>query len=178
MPSVLPGSELNSAAPAPAGTSDCLNPEELDRIAHRVRETAPSRFPDSFTDLAMTTDVVRVFRKPSAAFDTWVAQEFPGGCVELAEARYSGREVQALRARVDADRDYWQARGITLHTVAVDADGTIRIDVDGPNVTRAEKELPARYHNTRVLIKSRTTVPPGAEADPVPPGTPLLPTPK
>lgn len=153
---------------APAAAADCTNPETLLRIAEGLRATAPARFPESFTDVEITSEAVVVFRKPSTAFDEWAAQE----CVTLVDALHSAPELRALRDRVEADRDYWKGRGIVLNTVAVDPDGTIRIGVNEEDVERAQKEIVARYGDVRITAISDAPTGHG-----VPPGSANLPLP-
>jgi hypothetical protein len=130
----------------------------LDRTATRLRPEAESRYADSFADLEIT-DRLRVYRKPSAGFDAWVMKDFAADCVELVDAPYSGRELQAFRDRVDADRDYFEKQGIVLNSVSVDVDGTITIGVDADQVGKAEDRIPGRYA-THVVIVEEGPVPP------------------
>jgi hypothetical protein len=130
----------------------------LDRTATRLRPEAESRYADSFADLEIT-DRLRVYRKPSAGFDAWVMQDFAADCVELVDAPYSGRELQAFRDQVDADRDYFEKQGIDLNSVTVDVDGTITIGVDADQVGKAKDRIPGRYA-THVVIVEEGPVPP------------------
>jgi hypothetical protein len=175
LPGVLPGRTNLGIVPAGGGasapstdaafTAGCAKPNQqpadvdaLDGIAHRLRDKAQTTFADAFTELEIT-DRVRVYRKPSAEFDSWVRRDFPTKCVELVDVPYSGREIQGIRDRIDADRGYWRKQGIVLNTVSVDVDGTIKIGVDSKQLDKAKASIPSRYA-TRVVIQEQGAVPP------------------
>lgn len=182
MPGVLPGrfgdgTPADPAAPmtVSARTAGCtatppppaVDDAALDVVASRLRSTAESRFPESFAGLEIT-DRVRVFRRPSAGFDEWVAQDFAASCVELVDAPVSGRDIQALHDRIEADRGYWQRRGIDLNTVSVGLDGTLTVGV-GPGQTDEARSALADRYKIRVVVQEEGPVPPG-NGGPVPPG--------
>jgi hypothetical protein len=147
-----------SARTSGCGESPSPGPILLDGVANRLRSQAESRFRDSFAEIEIT-DRVRVFRKPSAELDAWVLQEFSADCVELVDAPYSGREIHALRDRINADRDYWLRQGIALNTVTVGVDGTITIGVGEGQKEKAGAAVPVRY-GTRVIVHEQGPIPP------------------
>jgi hypothetical protein len=169
-----PARHSPAAAPAPSPTDDVraqtagcadavppptayatqpANQTALDDVAQRIYRHVQARFVDVFTGLEMRqeADAVRVYSKPSAAFDAWILDTFADQCVEVAEARYSAPELQAFVDQVEADRSHWKARGIQLNTVSVSMDGTVTLGVDPERVEAARREIPSRYP-FRVLI--------------------------
>ncbi|GAA1825227.1 hypothetical protein HC028_24555 [Planosporangium flavigriseum] len=142
-----------------AGTPQPANQEFLSVLAGRIRTYAEAHFADLFTDVGMRqeTNRIRVYRKPSAAFDNWIRHDFATECVEMVDAPYSAPELQAFLGQVEADRAYWKAHGIQFNRVSVDDSGTVTIGVEQARLEQARREIPSHY-NFPVVID---------EADPV-----------
>lgn len=143
----------NAVPPPTAYATQPANQTALDDAAQRIYRHAQAHFADVFTDLELRqeADSVRVYSKPSAAFDAWILDTFADQCVEVVEARYSAPELQAFVDQVEADLSHWKARGIQLNTVSVSRDGTVILGVDPERVEVARREIPSRYP-FRVLI--------------------------
>lgn len=153
-----------------ASTAACIKSPDLpsgaanlDSAASRLRGVAESQYTDSFANLEIT-DRVRVFRKQSADFDSWIIRNFGQVCVELVDVPYSGAELQELRDRVDADRSFWRTRGIELNTVAVGVEGTITIGVNEAVYDTAVDIIPDRYP-VPVIIQKEGPVKPAIGRD-------------
>ncbi|MCM4080707.1 hypothetical protein [Paractinoplanes hotanensis] len=150
------GCDEPSSAPADqAGLAD---------INNRLWAAGEARFADSFGETLTLSDRVRVFRKPSTEFDSWVKGEFRAACVEMANSVYSARGVQAILDRVEADRAFWESKGLAFRTLSVDVNGTITVGVDPNKVDRAQTELQARYDNP-VVVEPQKEVAPATGTD-------------
>lgn len=150
------GTSPSSRATSIDGTPQPINQRALDDVATRLRPAAETRFADVFADLEMRheTNRIRVFRKPSAAFDAWIRGEFAGVCVEMADARYSARELQNVADRVEADMKYWRNRGIQINVVGAGVD-RITIGVDPAHLDDARRVMPGRYHPVLIVVEAQ-----------------------
>jgi hypothetical protein len=96
---------------------------------------------------------VRVYRKPSGAFDDWIRKSFTERCVELANAKHSAAELAALTTKVEGDIGYWAELGINITGTAPRQDGSaLVVGVEKAVVDRAKKEFPVRYGSEISII--------------------------
>ncbi|WP_045744628.1 hypothetical protein [Actinoplanes rectilineatus] len=160
--------DVAAALTVTASTAGCdtgkasTDPAALDEVAHRLRVTGEADYADSFSAVEIT-DRVRVFRKANDAFDRWVTGEFTDACVEILDVPYSGKQIQAILDRVEADRGYWESQGVVLNTVSVDVDGTIKVGVDGEKVDAVQEKMNDRYDQP-VQVRGQGAVPPAIGA--------------
>jgi hypothetical protein len=128
------------------GTPQPANQNALDAVADRLQPYAQSHFADVYSGLELRSeqDRIRVYRKPSTGFDDWVVREFTADCVEVVDARFSTRQLQAMMDRLSADLPYWQARGVQINEFAAEVDGS-GIEVGTTDVERTRSELAQRY---------------------------------
>src|SRR4051812_28549369 len=142
------GCVLPTTAPAMTvdGTAQPANQGALDELAGRVQPSSVKHFAGVYAGVEIRSESnrIRVYRVPSADFDAWILREFASVCVEIADARHSRQDLIALRQRIIADADYWNARGIPINGIAVPADGSA-VQVTTTDIAKASHELPARY---------------------------------
>ena len=142
------GCSTATSPPATAidGTPQPANQEYLDGVAGRLRPFARAHFPDVYSGLELRSEQnrLRVYRKPSAAFDAWLLRAFASECVEAVDAPHSERELGALAGRVSADMDYWRKHGVPVSFVSAKGDGT-DVEVGTTDVVRAKREFTLRY---------------------------------
>jgi hypothetical protein len=142
------GCVTHTSAPATsvAGTPQPANQEALDALAQRIQPYAEQHFAGVYAGLEVVsaTDRLRLYRTPSADFDSWISRDFRHDCVEVADAPHSQRELRTLTDRVIADMDYWKSHGLQLNSVSARYDGSA-VEVGTLDVDRARQELPRRY---------------------------------
>ncbi|OLB80218.1 MAG: hypothetical protein AUI14_07505 [Actinobacteria bacterium 13_2_20CM_2_71_6] len=134
------------------GTPQPANQNDLAALAGRVQPYADAHFADVYTGLELRseTDRIRVYRKPSAAFDAWIVKEFARDCVEVVDTAHNQRELQALADRISADMAYWQAQRLPINSVGASIDGTVNVGTT--EVDRARRELPQRYGTDIAIV--------------------------
>lgn len=128
------------------GTPQPANQEALDNLAGRVQSVAQTRFADVYTGLELRSEQnrVRVYRVPSADFDSWLVKAFAAECVEVVDADHSAKELNALVDRITGDQAYWQSQHIPISTISPRVDGS-GVDVTTTEVARASAALIQRY---------------------------------
>ena len=152
------GSPETSKKDSPAVTAGCsaqnANPSapvddtDLNIVADEIRPKAQADFKDVYAGVEVVSEDsrVRVYRKPSGAFDDWIRKTFAERCVELANAKHSAAELATLTAKVEGDIGYWAELGINITGTAAKQDGSaLVVGVEKDVVGRAKKELPERY---------------------------------
>ena len=138
------------------GTPVSGNSELTNELNNRIYPYATENFADVFAQPAVT-DIgrLRVYRKPSAAFDAWIMSEFATDCVEIADAKMSAAEMTAVMGEIDEDAAYWRDRGIVLQSVGGDpVTGDIEISVPEEVLDRARREIPPRYPHLRITVST------------------------
>jgi len=140
------GPHTTAPAMTVGGTPQPENQNALDEIADRVQTYSVGHFSGVYTSVEIRneTNRVRVYRVPSAEFDTWILKEFAAVCVEVVDSSHSRQELDALQQRIVVDIDYWKGRGIPINIVSMAPDGS-GVQVTTTNVAKASEELPARY---------------------------------
>jgi hypothetical protein len=138
-----------ATSPSPTtidGTPWPANQDALGKLVGRIQPYAMGHFADVFSGMELRGEQnkVRVYRKPSAAFDAWVLHDFAADCVEMVDARFNETELAAMRDRVSDDIEFWRAKGLPINSVAAAIDGS-GIEVTTTEVERAKAELAERY---------------------------------
>jgi hypothetical protein len=152
------------ATPSP-GTSN----SDISGLLLRMRPYLSDHFSDvyaggSYTDVP---GALRVYRKPSAAFDAWIMQEFARDCVEVVDAKYSLADMNKFIGRLWDDADYWSERGIDITMVNGDAkNGVLEVTVTPESVDQARQKMPARYPDVPIAIKAADVVGSGTSPSP------------
>lgn len=120
---------------------------EMTDTAFALENAAAQKYPDVYTSDALIPGSrgLRVYRQPSAAFDRWLGQQFPGLCVEFVNTTHGYRELHALDDRIAADAAYWASRGITPLLITILPTGTVQVGVPPAVVDAARQQFPARY---------------------------------
>ncbi len=134
---------------------------DIGALLQRMQPYVSAHFNDvyaggSYTEVPGT---LRVYRKPSAAFDTWIMEEFAQDCVEVVDAEYSLAEMNNFIARFWDDADYWSERGIGITTIHGDAkNGVLEVTVTPESVDQARQEMPARFPDVPIEVKAANVV--------------------
>jgi hypothetical protein len=153
-----PGCATYSNAPTTAiqGTPVIGNSDIINDLNNRLVPYATAHFGDVYALTEVETDIgrLRVYRKPSAAFDAWMMREFARDCVEIADAKASAQEMEAWSRRIiDDDRAYWSNRGISIQTVSGNpVTGVVEVGVSAKGLARARSELPAHYPGAQIVV--------------------------
>jgi len=134
-PTSLPGSGQHSNMAPLAAVFERVDPQLRQRFASVY----------ALVRLDLDRDRIQVFRKPSAAFDRWVATTFAADCLEVFDAPYSEAQLWGFAHTIQQDMAYWAEQGIALGSFQPDGvRGVVVIGVLG-DVERAKKALPERY---------------------------------
>lgn len=161
-PVVTTGCATATSPPAMTidGTPQPANQEALDALAGRVEGVAKTRFAAVYTGLELRSeqDRLRVYRVPSADFDSWLTGAFKDDCIEVVDAAHSAQELNALVDRITGDVAYWKSQHIQIGTVSPRVDGSA-VDVTTTDVAQASPALVQRY-GTAVPIKVEYGEPP------------------
>ena len=128
------------------GTPQPANQEYLDGVAGRLRPFARAHFAGVYSGLELRSaqNRLRVWRKPSAAFDAWMLREFKSECIEAVDARHSEQELGALSNRIAADMQYWDKHGVPVSFFSAEGDGSA-VEVGTTDVARTKREFTLRY---------------------------------
>ncbi len=144
------------------GTPQPANQNAHDEIAGRIEPYAQQHFADVYAGLELNNpdNRVRVFRVPSAAFDTWITGTFAEVCVELVDARHPAAELTALATRIADDFDYWRSVGVPIYSTSPLYDGS-GVQVTTSDVTKARPQLLLRYGaNAPIIVVAAEPVQP------------------
>lgn len=136
------------------GTPQPANQNELSAIAVRVQQHAQFAFVDVYSGLELRSeqDRIRVYRKPSSEFDAWLVRDFAGDCVEVVDAEYAARDLQALATRIADDMTYWNSNGVPINSVGPKVDGSgVEVTTSG-DIEQARSELAQRYGEDAPII--------------------------
>ncbi|MFC4532514.1 hypothetical protein [Sphaerisporangium dianthi] len=134
--------------------------ERLAALAGQVEDYLRRRFPGHFASVVLDVPhhTVIVYRRPSARLDAALGHRFPKQPIRPRDAAHSARELDAIARRVTGDVRYWQARGVTITTIAVRPDGSA-VEVGTTDVAKAARELPKRYGRAPLkFVKSTPTL--------------------
>jgi hypothetical protein len=136
------------------GTPVSGNDGVVNELNKRITPYATEHFADVWAEPSITDlGRLRVYRKPSAAFDAWIMHDFAGSCVEIADAKQSAADMEQQQRRIDKDLQYWNGRGIDISAVRSNPiDGTVIIAVPADEVARAQQEIPARYPDLFITV--------------------------
>ncbi|MGI5238042.1 hypothetical protein [Dactylosporangium sp. CA-139066] len=129
----------------PGPTPFPANQESLNELLNRIGDGGQQRFADVYTgvELDLPADLVRVYRRPSPAFDAWVTGQAGPQCVEIVGAAHSRRELEALRDRVFGDADALRAAGVRFASIAITEDGHLELHTQ--DIEAGRREIAARY---------------------------------
>jgi hypothetical protein len=130
------------------GTPQPANQNMLGEVANRVQPRAQADFADVYAGLRLVGERnrIEVFRTPSATFDAWIRTDFANDCVQVTDAPYAERDLDARRTRVSADFAYWRGNGIDIYTVSSDfVRGAVTVGVNESDVDTARQVMPAHY---------------------------------
>jgi hypothetical protein len=136
------------------GTPVSGNDELVNELNNRITPYATEHFADVWGEPAVTDlGRLRLYRKPSAAFDVWIMHDFAGDCVEIADAKASAVEMEQRTMRIDQDSAYWKGRGIQIEAVGGNLiDGVVDVVVPADKLTQARQEIPARYSDLTITV--------------------------
>lgn len=132
-----------------SGNSDLVN-----ELNNRIFPYATANFADVFA-VTEITDIgrLRVYRKPSAEFDTWIMRNFAQDCVEIADAKASAAEMSQKSREIEDDSAYWIGRGIRIQAIGGSpVNGVIEVSVPKEVLVLARQEIPQRYPHLRVAV--------------------------
>jgi hypothetical protein len=152
------------ATPSPGNSNS-----DVSALLHRMQPYLSDHFSDvyaggSYTDVP---GAFRVYRKPSAAFDAWIMQEFARDCVEVVDAKYSLADMNKFIGRFSDDANYWSERGIGITMTYGDAkNGVLEVTVTPESVDQARQEIPARYPDIPIKVKAADVVGSGTSRAP------------
>ncbi|MBB5868139.1 hypothetical protein F4553_001518 [Allocatelliglobosispora scoriae] len=144
-----PGCSQQGPAPEPIVTADATmfgTTQNMSDLLEVLRVQGEGRFADSFAGLEVIPERNRgvVYRVPSAAFDTFIAQAAGRQCMEIRDAPHTNAELKALHQRIMDDSEYWQQHGVHINMSGPKHDGTaVTIGTDDP--AAAEPKLRQRY---------------------------------
>ncbi len=126
LPFVLPPGRTLNALPARVVPSTGLDQPRLDAIAGRLDAAGRSRFPSSYSAVALDEEHDRVlcYRTPSSAFDQYVLTAFRGEPVVLIDALFSKDQLDRTMNHVMHDREYWRAKGIHVNSAGANPTGS------------------------------------------------------
>jgi hypothetical protein len=153
-PTGTPSPEAAASCPSSAA-SEQPSPDAdiLNSLADRLQPYAEEHFADVYAGLVVDGQQarLRVYRKPSRAFDAWVDRAFDRDCVELQDAVHSIKELRQLQDRITADSTYWEDHGIRIIRIGTKVDGS-GVEVGTNEVDRARAELPGRYGSDAPIV--------------------------
>ena len=137
------------------GTPVSGNSEVTNEQNNKIFPYATSHFPDAFALTEVTdTGRLRVYRKPSAAFDAWIMRDFASECVEIADAKMSSVEFSQVLNLVLADAGYWHGRGIEILSVGGSpAVGDVIVGVTAASLEKARQQIPAHYPGLQITVQ-------------------------
>jgi hypothetical protein len=139
------------------GTPVSGNDEIVNALDRRIEPYARKNFADVWAE-PMITDQgrLRIFRKPSAAFDAWIMHDFASDCVEIADAKASAAEMEQQVERVVNDGAYWRSQGIQINSAGGDAiNGRVMVFVPPDEVAKAQQLMPQHYPDLKLAIGDR-----------------------
>ncbi len=139
LPFVLPPGRTLNSLPARVVPSTGLDQPRLDAIAARLDQAGNSRFPSSYSSVALDEEHDRVlcYRTPSSAFDQYVLTAFRGQPVVLIDALFSKGQLNRTANRILTDLSYWRTKGVHVNSFGASPTGS------GVDVTITEPITPA-----------------------------------
>jgi hypothetical protein len=105
---------------------------------------ARAHFAEVYAGLADYSPRLLVYRKPSAAFDAWITNDYANACVTVIDAPHSAIELKAWSDRITADVRYWWSIGVPIDGWGPMAQGT-GVEVITTDVDKVCRSLPRRY---------------------------------
>jgi hypothetical protein len=142
--------------------------QRLSEAASAIEAFGRSRFPESYTGVALDADGqgLVVYRRPSPAFDTALHHLMTGLPVTVHDARYPERELLSVVDQLRADDAYWREQGLRISTFGPRHDGS-GIDLTTPDVELARRLLPGRYDVEFLITRGGPVTPyPATTAQP------------
>nr|MDT0659855.1 hypothetical protein [Micromonospora sp. DSM 115978] len=120
--------------------------QRLSEAASAIESFGRSRFPESYTGVALEADGrgLVVYRRPSPSFDTALHHLVAGLPVTVHDARYAERELLSAVDQLRVDDAYWREQGLRIAAFGPRHDGS-GIDLTTPDVDLARRLLPGRY---------------------------------
>jgi hypothetical protein len=155
----LPGVPYGS--PAPSGQQNdpavSASADQLDSLLRRD-------FAASYAGLVLNHDehTLVVYRKPDARLDARARSAVTDVIVELRDARMSLREMEGLRDRVMADRDYWSQQGVSVSSAGPKPDGSGVEVMTSTGSSGDRKKLTKRYGVDAITVTKGSLVFPTA----------------
>ncbi|MEU0549804.1 hypothetical protein [Micromonospora sp. NPDC005979] len=133
-----------TATPNP-GQSEWPGQQEVMDAATVVDDAAPSRWPDAYAGVAvdLPAHLLLVRRIPTPGFDAAIRAMVPAVTVRFEDAVHSARLLDGWVEKINTDYDYWQRRGIPLHTVGAEPGQYVEVGIDNPR--RDAGKIRARY---------------------------------
>ncbi|MEV1015506.1 MULTISPECIES: hypothetical protein [unclassified Micromonospora] len=124
--STTPESPPATGTPAPA-QSYWAGQDELMAAADTVEDYAARNWPHAYTSVSLDLPgrVLLVHRVPTADFDAKIRPLVRGVSVRFVDSAYSGRTLDGWFERVQADIDDWRRRGVTIHSLFWNGEGSI-----------------------------------------------------
>ncbi|MGW2253577.1 hypothetical protein ACWCXH_25775 [Kitasatospora sp. NPDC001660] len=138
-----------SGSPSPLSSAE-LRQLDLARASEAVDKVGRENYADHYFGVCRDpeSDTLYVMRVPGGGdLDAAVARvlvDWPAVKLQPTDAVGSFDELRELADRIDADRAYWQAKGVQLQFVQVANDGA-GVVVDTPQWESAQAEIKAKY---------------------------------
>ncbi|MFJ8476949.1 hypothetical protein [Kitasatospora sp. NPDC094011] len=149
-----PSSDDPSSWPTLSGSSSPLSyattaQSDLERAGQAIEYMAMASYRDHYfgTCHDTSTNTLYLMRVPGSGLDAAAASmvtDWPGVKLQFAVAAGSRDELSAFGARIRADREDWQAKGVEIEAVTVAIDGA-GVVVDTPQWQTAAAQIVATY---------------------------------
>jgi hypothetical protein len=130
----------------------------INAAAEAIKRRCRQDFPKSFTGLKLDRSNGRiiVFRGDDVSVDEAITAAFPDLDIAFRRGGHSRQVLEAIRARVEQDRDYWRQRGVEIAVLGVVADGGVEIGT--PQADTAGHVIEERYGPDYVFVMKSSPV--------------------
>ena len=131
----------------------------INAAAEAIERRCRQDFPESFAGLKLDRSSARiiVFRGDDVSVDEAITAAFPDLDVAFRRGGHSRQVLEAIRARVEQDRDYWAQRGVEITVLGVVADGS-GIEIGTPQADTAGHLIEERYGPEYVFVRKSSPV--------------------
>ena len=136
-----------------------MDVHRINAAAEAIERRCRQDFPESFNGMKIdrSTGRIVVFRGDDVSVDEAIGAAFPDLDVAFRPGGHSRQALEAIRARVEQDRDYWRQRGVEIPGLRIAADGS-GVEIGTPQADTAARLLEERYGPEYVFVRKSSPV--------------------